>query len=291
MLPRQKRESSIAAESVAAVRQCLLDDLARIKSMAISPYDGSVINVDLNPERQKAVAIRFEQLLRVASMAAADNPIRWARAAMIEMLESLPEYSELLPLVDHTAAEETLRSNIREPSRPASNAERSPSNPPADSGPDSKCVSTEEKPRNPAVQEEQQSSPGTNQAAPEVDGTFALGRWADQRLPEARQFARLLWSGVPLEELQKQFQPLFLEVFDALYTMKKEKFFEDARRRKFTVPELARLLAEVKLISGSHLLDCRKKFRNAIGVTRKRHPKKHPNPPKKHPKTPQETPQ
>lgn len=271
MVPRQTKTSSVADESIAAVRLCLLDDLARISRMAISPYDGSMINVNLNPERQKAVATWFEQLLRIASIAVVDDPIRWAREAMVKMLGALPEYSELLALVDRTAAEERLRSITHEASRPASTANSAPPNPTADTAQDSSGVSTEVGPRKSTVQERQARS-AANEDTSEVDGPVALGRWADQRLPEAQSFVRLLRGGTPLEELQKQFPALFSEVFNTLYDLKREAFFEAARCRKISVPDLLALLAEVKEISGSYLSDCRKKFRNATGKTRKTTP-------------------
>lgn len=228
-----------------AVARLLVDDLTQLNQSIIRP-DGGATFVDLDPEREKRMAARFEQLLSAARRfpTAIHDPIEWGKTYLVDAIRPLAEYRQLLPLLERISYEKILQSSHDEPSG-------SPS----------------------SVGAGAQAGPG----AKSEDGATMLGKWAEQLLPEAKQFARVLRSGERPEDLREHFQRLFNDVLDKLYPAKREKFFEEAQRRMIAVPELVELLGQVKQISGSYLQDCRKSFRRVTGTARERPPRKHPN--------------
>jgi hypothetical protein len=96
-----------------------------------------------------------------------------------------------------------------------------------------------------------------------------LGSWAEARLEEARRFVRLVRGGKPPESLRPQFSALFTEVIDRLSTLKRDRFFEEAQRRRMTVPDLMGWIADVKELRGTTLADYRKEYRRETGTARK----------------------
>ncbi len=109
-LPRHRQKSEATGEIVAAAKRRLVDDLLRIRASTIQS-DGRVINLNVTPAQEKSIATRFGQILYVAKQSPGvhPRPIEWARAQIIQAIKPLPEFSELVPLVDRVVDEERLR--------------------------------------------------------------------------------------------------------------------------------------------------------------------------------------
>jgi hypothetical protein len=97
-----------------------------------------------------------------------------------------------------------------------------------------------------------------------------LGGWAEQRLEEMRNFVSILRGGKSPESLRPQFVTLFAEVIDLLQKPRRERLFEEARRRHMRVPDLMSWIADVKELSATTLADYRKTYRHEMGTARKR---------------------
>jgi hypothetical protein len=101
----------------------------------------------------------------------------------------------------------------------------------------------------------QNQAPHPDSRPPILDRKIELGKWADERLREARNFNRLVHSGEPPQSLREKYPCLFSEVFDKLTVPRRTSFFEDAQRRKLTATDLRDVIADVKGLSGYTLKD------------------------------------
>jgi hypothetical protein len=88
-----------------------------------------------------------------------------------------------------------------------------------------------------------------------------LGRWADERLREARRFTRLVRGGRPPESLRVEFPALFADVIDRLQKPTQDRLFESAQRQLMTNPDLMDFIADVKQLKGPTLSGYRKTYR------------------------------
>jgi hypothetical protein len=108
-----------------------------------------------------------------------------------------------------------------------------------------------------------------------VSGRLELGEWAEKRLPEGRNFARLLRAGSSPESLREQFSEFFSEVVDRWGDTKRQSRFEDAKLRLISTHDLMEWLADVKSLTEATLSTYRKEYRKQAGIQRKRPPKSH----------------
>jgi hypothetical protein len=77
-----------------------------------------------------------------------------------------------------------------------------------------------------------------------------LGRWANERLEEAKKFAALVRGGKAPDMLKTTFPALFAQVFDQMEALSREKLFNACARRGVSVSECFAALGEVKGLSG-----------------------------------------
>jgi hypothetical protein len=107
---------------------------------------------------------------------------------------------------------------------------------------------------------------------PSKEAQMELGRWAELRLQEARQFVRLLRGGKTPESFRPQFVALFAEVIDELQEARRKRLFQEAKGRLMGVPDLMDYIADVKQLSGATLANYRKIYRHETGTARKDRP-------------------
>jgi hypothetical protein len=104
-----------------------------------------------------------------------------------------------------------------------------------------------------------------------------LGKWACERLPELKILSTRMYSDNVEEADLRRNEPtsefkVWEQVIDVLQDKKREQMFSDMKRRKWRIPELLEVLADVKGIKGSTLHDHRKRYLKMADKSRIRKP-------------------
>lgn len=100
---------------------------------------------------------------------------------------------------------------------------------------------------------------------------LGLGKWADELLPDLQRLVKHLRTSsdsAPPKRLREEFPRVFTQVIDYLPQARQERLFEQARGGLIRVPDLMDVLAEVKHLTGSTLIEYRKQYRRENGLTR-----------------------
>jgi hypothetical protein len=107
---------------VDALKRLLLDDVVQVNEKCSLFGAGLIRCPGLYKEWEKCIALRFQQLCELATefpRMIQGKPIEWAKTIAKDALKSLPEFDELLPLLNRVAYGEILRPNVVEPKAPA----------------------------------------------------------------------------------------------------------------------------------------------------------------------------
>jgi hypothetical protein len=122
-------------------------------------------------------------------------------------------------------------------------------------------------------------STSANVNAPQrrIDKEAIQGEWIDRMVEEGKIATSMLRANMEPEEVRQKCPRFFAEVLDLLPEDQKVEFYRDARFRSVYVPQLLRLIGQVKNISDNTAATYRKRYRRKL-------PKQFLNPFQKQPK-------
>jgi hypothetical protein len=124
---------------------------------------------------------------------------------------------------------------------------------------------------------------GSEQTADEIPPDLGLGKWAEERLREAIQVNRFIYSGQEVEALRRDERigklKVWEDLFDVLTATRRKNLLSAMKRQRLKVDDLLEYLGDAKGIRGETMNRHRKKYRKFAGLSRKRAPKRKSPPP------------